>query len=110
MNAYTYVATEADGQVAAGSVKAVGRDAAETMLRGRGLRDVELSEKKGLLQIELAAKRVKRVEIMHLSRQLGAFIHAGLPLVEAVHTLGKESGNSSMRAMMAEVEQRADRP
>jgi len=43
---------------------------------------------------------------MHLSRQLGAFIHAGLPLVEAVHSLGAESPNSSVRSMMAEVEDR----
>ena len=25
---------------------------------------------------------------MHLSRQLGAFVRAGLPIIEAVHTLG----------------------
>jgi type IV pilus assembly protein PilC len=106
MTAYAYVARQAGGKVARGKAKAVNRDAAETMLYGRGLLDVELTEKKGLLQTELVAKRVKRVEIMHLSRQLGAFIHAGLPLVEAVHTLGTESDNSSLRAMMADVEDR----
>ncbi len=106
MTAYAYVATEADGQVATGKAKAASREAAETTLHGRGLRDVRLTEKKGLLHLELMAKRVKRVEIMHLSRQLGAFIHAGLPLVEAVHTLGAESDNSSLRAMMTEVEDR----
>jgi type IV pilus assembly protein PilC len=106
MTAYAYVATEADGQVATGRAKAASREAAETTLHERGLRDVRLTEKKGLLKMELMAKRVKRVEIMHLSRQLGAFIHAGLPLVEAVHTLGAESDNSSLRAMMAEVEDR----
>jgi type IV pilus assembly protein PilC len=40
---------------------------------------------------------------MHLSRQLGAFIRAGLPLVDAVQTLGEEASNSSLRRMMAEV-------
>ena len=106
MTAYAYVATEADGRVAAGRAKAADREAAETMLRERGLLDVELTENKGLLQAELMPKRVKRVEIMHLSRQLGAFVHAGLPLVDAVHTLGTESANSSVRRMMAEVEDR----
>ena len=106
MPAFTYVATEVDGQAATGKVRAANRDAAETMLRGRGLFDLEATEKKGLLQTQLMAKRVKRVEIMHLSRQLGAFIHAGLPLVDAVHTLGAESGNSSVGRMMAEVEER----
>ena len=41
---------------------------------------------------------------MHLSRQLGAFIRAGLPLIDAVHTIGTEASNSSVRRMMAEVE------
>jgi type IV pilus assembly protein PilC len=60
--------------------------------------------KKGLLQLELSAPRVKRDEVMHLSRQLGAFIRAGLPLVDAVRTLGEEATNSSVRRMMLEVE------
>jgi type IV pilus assembly protein PilC len=106
MTAYAYVATEADGRVATGKARGANLEAARTALHRRGLRDVELTEKKGLLQKQLMAKRVKRVEIMHLSRQLGAFVHAGLPLVDAVHTLGAESDNSSVRAMMTEVEER----
>jgi len=43
---------------------------------------------------------------MHLSRQLGAFVHAGLPLVDAVRTLGTEAQNPSVRRMMADVEDR----
>ena len=49
-------------------------------------------------------RRVKREEVMHLSRQLGAFVAAGLPLIDAVHTLGVEARNSSVRAMMRQVE------
>jgi len=106
MTTYAYVATEPDGGVTTGSAKAADREAAHFLLRERGLLDVELTEKRGLLQAEITAKRVKREEIMHLSRQLGAFIHAGLPLVDAVHTLGTESANSSLRRMMASVEDR----
>ena len=106
MTTYAYVATEADGGVATGKAKAIDRRAAETMLNDRGLVDIELTEKKGLLQAELTPKRVKREEIMHLSRQLGAFVHAGLPLIKAVHSLGVESANSSVRRMMAAVEER----
>ena len=106
MTRYAYVATEADGGVFTGSESAVDRQAAETMLHGRGLLDVELTAKKNFLQAEIFPKRVKREEIMHLSRQLGAFVHAGLPLVDAVHTLGTESQNPSVRHMMAAVEDR----
>ena len=106
MTRYAYVATEADGGVTSGNAKAADRAAAKTMLLDRGLLDVELTEKKGLLTAELITKGVKREEIMHLTRQLGAFVHAGLPLVDAVHTLGTESQNSSVSRMMAEVEDR----
>jgi type IV pilus assembly protein PilC len=54
--------------------------------------------------IELTTRRVKREEVMHLSRQLGAFVQAGLPLIDAVHTLGVEARNSSVRRMMQQLE------
>lgn len=57
------------------------------------------------LQIELFGSRVKREEIMHFSRQLGAFIQAGLPLVEAVRVLGEEASNKVLRQMMGEIEE-----
>src|SRR5215471_9439713 len=60
--------------------------------------------KKSFLQIELTATKVKRDELMHLSRQLGAFVRAGLPIIEAVRILGEESKNSTVRRVMAEIE------
>ena len=41
---------------------------------------------------------------MHLTRQLGAFVQAGMPLTESVHSLGREADNSTVRRMMLEVE------
>jgi len=101
---FAYVATGPDGRLATGVERAETRDAAELALYGRQLRDIRLSEKQGMLRVELSAPRVKREEVMHLSRQLGAFIRAGLPLIDAVHTLGEEATNSSVRRMMRQVE------
>ena len=105
MTKFAYLAIDPSGRPAAGVEKAANREAAELALFERELRDIRLTEKKGLLQRELSAPRVKREEIMHLSRQLGAFIRAGLPLIDAVHTLGEEARNSSVRTMMAQVEE-----
>jgi type IV pilus assembly protein PilC len=58
----------------------------------------------GFLHVELFGSKVKREEIMHFSRQLGAFIKAGLPLVEAVRILGEEASNKVLKQMMEEVE------
>jgi type IV pilus assembly protein PilC len=41
---------------------------------------------------------------MHLSRQIAAFLRAGLPILEAVHAIGTENENSSVRRMMNEIE------
>jgi type IV pilus assembly protein PilC len=102
---YAYTAIAPGGQAITGVEKAATRDAAEQTLYDRDLRDIVLAEKKSLLQFELSAPRVKREEIMHLSRQLGAFIAAGLPLIDAVRALGEEARNSSLRSMMHELEQ-----
>ena len=101
---YAYIAIRPDGQRATGVEQAQSRWAAELALHGRELRDIRVTEKKSFLQAELAAPRVKREEVMHLSRQLGAFVRAGLPLIEAVRTIGDDAKNSGVRRMMAEVE------
>ncbi|HEX8627174.1 MAG TPA: type II secretion system F family protein [Catenuloplanes sp.] len=105
MGSFAYVAVGPDGQRTTGVQQAVDHDAAEFALYERDLRDIQLTEKKkSPLAFELSTSRVKRDEVMHLSRQLGAFIRAGLPLLDAVHTLGAEAGNPSVRTMMREVE------
>jgi type IV pilus assembly protein PilC len=101
---FSYSAVLPSGKSARGTERAASREAAELALYERDFRDIRVEPKKSLLQAELTAPRVKRDELMHLSRQLGAFIRAGLPLIDAVHTIGTESANSSVRRMMSEVE------
>ncbi|GAA4417769.1 type II secretion system F family protein [Actinokineospora soli] len=104
MARFTYTAAAPTGEQAEGTLRATDREAAELALHAQGMRRIILAEKPGLLRTEITAPRVKRAEVMHLTRQLGAFIRAGLPLVEAVRVLGDEAGNSSVRKMMRQVE------
>jgi type IV pilus assembly protein PilC len=104
MPRFSYSATLPDGQKQIGREKAASREAAELALYERELRNIRLVERTSLLQTELTAPRVKREEVMALSRQLGAFISAGLPLIDAVRLIGAESSNSSLRRVMADVE------
>jgi len=105
MNRYAYVATGPDGLRTRGVQKAADADSAVLALYERELRDIELTEKKSVLQLELTAPRVKREVVMHLSRQLGAFVRAGLPLIDAIRILGEEASNSSLARMLHQVEQ-----
>jgi type IV pilus assembly protein PilC len=104
MPTFTYVAVDDLGNEVEGVQKADDRAAAEIALYDRSLRDIRLTEKTSILQKEITAPRVKPAEVMHLSRQLAAFIRAGLPVLEAVITLGSEAGNTAIKSMMTEVE------
>lgn len=104
MPKFAYVAVTADGMPAKGSYKAPSRSDAEVALFKQDLRNLRVTEKKSLLQYELSGPRIKRAEVMHLSRQIAAFLRAGLPILDAVHAIGEESDNSSIRRMMNSIE------
>ena len=104
MPKYSYSGTTIDGSVEKGIEKADTRASLELKLYDRQLRNLEVSEKKSFLQMEISGPRVKRADVMHLSRQMAAFIRAGLPILNAVHTIGEESDNSSVRRVMADIE------
>lgn len=104
MPKFAYVAVAPDGQEAKGVETADTKSAAELALYDRQLRDIRVTEKKSFLQLEISAERVKRDDLMHLSRQMAAFVRAGLPILEAVHTIAEEAENSSVRRVMSDIE------
>ncbi|TIC88843.1 type II secretion system F family protein [Nocardioides sp. GY 10113] len=104
MPRYAYVGIDLRGQRVKGSDKAISRAAAELALYERGYRDLRVSEKRSLLQYEIAGPRIKKQEVMHLSRQIAAFLRAGLPILDAVHSIGVEAESSSVRRMMHSIE------
>jgi type IV pilus assembly protein PilC len=103
MTRYYYAATAPDGQPATGLARAKGVDAALMSLYHQGFRDIRLRQRKSFLQMQLSEPRIKREEVMNLSRQLAAFIRAGLPLIDAIDSLGAESTNATIRRIMGEV-------
>lgn len=104
MPKFAYSGVALDGSPVKGTKKAPSRGDAEIELYGRDLRDLKVTEKKGLMAYEVSGPRIKREEVMHLSRQIAAFLRAGLPILDAVHAIGAESENSSVRRMMNNIE------
>ena len=105
MTKFAYVALDTDGQQTSGTERAKTKSAAQYALYQRALRDVEVTETRSILQFEIMQPKVKKMEVMHLSRMLAAFVRAGLPLLDAVHTIGEESDNSKLREIMDEIEE-----
>jgi type IV pilus assembly protein PilC len=104
MPKFAYVGTSLDGESVKGVEKAGSRSDAELALYERDLRDLNVTEKVSILQLELTGPRITKAEVMHLSRQMAAFLRAGLPILDAVHSIGAESESSSVRRMMNDIE------
>lgn len=104
MPKFAYVGVDPSGQSVKGTQKAASRGDAEVALYEQELRDLRVHEKTSVLQYEISGPRIKREEVMHLSRQIAAFLRAGLPILDAVHSIGADSENSSVRRMMHDIE------
>ncbi len=104
MPKFAYVGVSLEGNEVKGTQRASSRADAEVALYTRHVRHLRVTEKKSLLQYEISGPRIKREAVMHLSRQIAAFLRAGLPILDAVHTIGAESENSSVRRMMHDIE------
>ncbi|RNL62393.1 type II secretion system F family protein [Nocardioides marmoriginsengisoli] len=104
MPKYAYSGTTLDGAPVKGTEKASSRADAELALYERELRDLKVTEKTSFLQMEITGPRITKAEVMHMSRQMAAFLRAGLPILDAVHSIGAESENSSVRRMMNDIE------
>jgi len=104
MPRYSYVGTTLAGEAVKGTEKAGSRSDAEVALYEREIRDLKVTEKVSFLQMEITGPRITRAEVMHLSRQMAAFLRAGVPILDAVHSIGAEAENSSVRRMMNDIE------
>jgi type IV pilus assembly protein PilC len=60
----------------------------------------DLAVKKGF-NVDLTKKRIKRDDLMNLSRQLGTFMRAGIPILDAIGIIGEESDKVAVRRVMS---------
>lgn len=52
---------------------------------------------------EVFPARVSGTDLMHLSRQLAAFLRAGIPVLDALDLLAREAANATLRRALADV-------
>jgi type IV pilus assembly protein PilC len=104
MPKFGYTATAPDGSVATGTYRAKTMAEARLELLEQRLRVTELGQAAGgKLNIELVPQRIRRADLMHLSRQLGAFIRAGIPILDALRTLTDETERASVRRVLSAI-------
>jgi type IV pilus assembly protein PilC len=106
MEKFRYKAIDDGGKRVSGTEEAATRGAAHLALLERGYDAVEVTEKKSVLQFEITKKRVPRKDIMHFSRQLGVFVKAGIPIMEALEVIGEETSDKLLKVAIADMIER----
>lgn len=101
MAKFDYAAESIAGELIRGSIRAETPADARTMLLDRDLVVAEVTQRAP--RVRLRRSRVSRTELMHLSRQLSAFLKAGIPILEALELMGEESANLGLRAVLGSV-------
>ena len=99
---FRYEAINLDGEEVKGVIEAPSALVARNRLAVQGVRVTKIAEKKGL-QVELTKEKVPLLEIMHFCRQMATFIRSGIPLLEALDTLGRDVKNKRFQSVLRDV-------
>ncbi len=106
MPKFAYAAIDTTGSSVEGTTKADTIGDARQILLGQNLFPTKLEEHRGSLSFELTKEKVKKKELMHFTRQLAVFVKAGIPITEALETIGDETEDIALRrTLTAMVEQ-----
>jgi type IV pilus assembly protein PilC len=70
---------------------------------GRNFAGVRVKERKSFSQIEITPKKIKPQELMVFSRQMGAFLRAGIPILDALEMLSVDASNKQLQKVLVEV-------
>lgn len=106
MEKFSFSGIDESGQRVSGTEQGATRGAAHLALLERGLQSVDLKPKKSILQLEITRKKVPRKDIMHFSRQLGVFVKAGIPIMEALEVIGEETTDKLLKAAIDDMIER----
>src|ERR1700689_4083344 len=97
MTKFRFSALNESGVKGSGVEMAMSSGAAHLALVQRGFQPLDVSAKKSIGSIEVTKKKVPRKEIMHFSRQMGVFMKAGIPIMEALEVIEAETTEKLMK-------------
>ena len=61
------------------------------------------AKRTSVLRREIGRGRVSRADLMHLSRQLAAFIRAGIPILEGIDLIAAAASSATLRTVLTDV-------
>lgn len=101
---FTYEATDAEGrEIYRGVVEAASLREARTRIRAMGLFPLRLTHTP-----QRPLRKVPLPELVILTEQLATMVRAGVPLVQALHTLSLQAGSPSLREALRGLRERIE--
>lgn len=101
MPTFTYTARNTNGDLKSATIDAPSRDDAVAQLRRQRLTIIKVDESKATPKKSLGS--IKMRDIVIFTRQFSTMINAGLPLVQALDILARQSENKALQAVVREV-------
>ena len=103
MPKFAYSAIDATGAEIEGTTKADTIGTARTILVEQNLFPIKIEEARGMLDFELTKEKVKKKNLMNFTRQLSVFVKAGIPITDALTTIGDESTDTALRRAIGDM-------
>src|SRR3954470_21547274 len=102
MTAFKYVAVDAEGKKVRAKADAVNPDSLRKEIESQQLDVKKIRKQRKFTEIELTKRKVPRTDLMHFSRQVAAFVRAGIPLVEALEIVRESASNARLQEILTE--------
>lgn len=101
MPTFTYSARSTSGELKSATIDAPSRDDVVAQLRRQRLTIIKVDEEK--TRARKSGGGINMRDIVIFTRQFSTMINAGLPLVQALDILGKQSENKALQAVVRDV-------
>lgn len=100
---YRYSAITADGRNITGKTKGTSIHSVASTLVDQGLEVQGVRAARNLAKLEITPYKADRADVMHFSRQLSAFIKAGVPIADAIDMLQAEMKDKVLRGVLVDM-------
>jgi type IV pilus assembly protein PilC len=100
---FTFVAVDTAGNKQTGVLSASSAVAARNELVEKSFDVLDVKERKSLLQFEVTRKKIKPAHVMNFSRQLGAYLQAGIPILDALSSLEADTANPDLKQVLTAI-------
>lgn len=100
---FKYTAIDKVGNTVSGLLTASSAGLARLEVSSLGLQPVAVEQKRTLLDLEVTKRKVKPTLVMAFSRQLGVFIRAGIPIIDALEIIEDDTSDKLFKKTLAEM-------